>query len=176
MEIQASRLGARTGPDGASIPLTEQDRARWDHLLIGRGLDALARAEALGGNGPYVLQAALAACHARARRAADTDWPRIAALYDRLRVVAPSPVVDLNRAIAHSMAFGPEAGLRLVDEIADTALRDYAPLPAARGDFLFRAGRLAEARSEFNAAATLSRNARERAFLLARADACDGKH
>ena len=141
---------ARTGPDGAFIPLTEQDRARWDHLLIRRGLDALARAEALGGDGPYVLQAALAACHARARRAADTDWPRIAALYDRLRVVAPSPVVDLNRAIAHSMAFGPEAGLRLVDEIADAAaLRDYAPLPAARGDFLFRAGRLAEARSEF---------------------------
>ena len=177
MEIQASRHKARTGPDGAFIPLTEQDRARWDHLLIRRGLDALARAEALGGDGPYVLQAALAACHARARRAADTDWPRIAALYDRLRVVAPSPVVDLNRAIAHSMAFGPEAGLRLVDEIADAAaLRDYAPLPAARGDFLFRAGRLAEARSEFTAAATLTRNARERAFLLARADACDCKH
>ncbi len=181
MEIQASRQKARTGPDGAFIPLTEQDRARWDHLLIGRGLDALARAEALGakvGNvGPYVLQAALSACHARARRAADTDWPRIAALYDRLRVVAPSPVVDLNRAIAHSMAFGPEAGLRLVDEIAGAAaLRDYAPLPAARGDFLFRAGRLAEARSEFTAAATLTRNARERAFLLARADACDSRH
>ena len=177
MEIQASRHRARTGPDGAFIPLTEQDRARWDYLLIRLGLDALARAEALGGDGPYVLQAALAACHARARRAADTDWPRIAALYDRLRVVAPSPVVDLNRAIAHSMAFGPEAGLRLVDEIADAAaLRDYAPLPAARGDFLFRAGRLAEARSEFTAAATLTRNARERAFLLARADACDGKH
>ena len=180
MEIQASRLRARTGPDGAVIPLTEQDRARWDQLLIRRGLDALARAEALGTRvgalGPYVLQAALAACHARARRAADTDWPRIAALYDRLRVVAPSPVVDLNRAIAHSMAFGPEAGLRLVDEIADAAaLRDYAPLPAARGDFLFRAGRLAEARSEFTAAATLTRNARERAFLLARADACDAK-
>ena len=180
MEIQASRLRARTGPDGAFIPLTEQDRARWDHLLIRRGLDALARAEALGPKaadaGPYVLQAALAACHARARRAADTDWPRIAALYDRLRVVAPSPVVDLNRAIAHSMAFGPEAGLRLVDEIADAAaLRDYAPLPAARGDFLFRAGRLAEARAEFTAAAALTRNARERAFLLARADACDGQ-
>ena len=179
MEIQASRHRARTGPDGAFIPITEQDRARWDYLLISLGLDALARAEALGPGeiGPYVLQAALAACHARARRAADTDWPRIAALYDRLRVVAPSPVVDLNRAIAHSMAFGPEAGLRLVDEIADAAaLRDYAPLPAARGDFLFRAGRLAEARSEFKAAATLTRNARERAFLLARADACDCKH
>jgi predicted RNA polymerase sigma factor len=176
MEIQASRLRAHTGPDGALIPVTEQDRARWDHLLIRRGLDALARAEALGGDGPYVLQAALAACHARARRAAETNWPRIAALYDRLRAVAPSPVVDLNRAIAHSMAFGPEAGLGLVDEIADAdALRHYAPLPAARGDFLFRAGRLAEARSEFKAAATLTRNARERAFLLARADACDGQ-
>jgi RNA polymerase sigma factor (sigma-70 family) len=181
MEIQASRNRARTGPDGALIPITEQDRARWDHLLIRRGLDALARAEALGVKagdvGPYVLQAALAACHARARRAGDTDWPRIAALYDRLHAVAPSPVVDLNRAIAHSMAFGPDAGLGLLDEIADAAaLRGYAPLPAARGDFLFRAGRLAEARSEFNAAATLTRNARERAFLLARADACDGEH
>jgi RNA polymerase sigma factor (sigma-70 family) len=176
MEIQASRLGARTGPDGAAIPISEQNRARWDHLLIRRGLDALARAEALGGDGPFVLQAALAACHARARRAAETDWPRIAALYDQLRVVAPSPVVDLNRAIAPSMAFGPEAGLRLVDEIGDNdALRHYAPLPAARGDFLFRAGRLAEARSEFQAAATLTRNVRERAFLLARADACDGQ-
>jgi len=179
MELQASRLRTRTGPDGASIPLTEQDRSRWDQLLIGRGLDALARAEALCGvqerdSGPYVLQAALAACHARARRAGDTDWPRIAALYDRLRVVMPSPVVDLNRAVAHSMAFGPEPGLRLLDEIADvSALRDYAPLPAARGDFLFRAGRPAEARAEFEAAAALTRNARERAFLLARADACD---
>lgn len=176
MEIQASRLGARAGPDGAFIPLTEQDRSGWDQLMIRRGLDALARAEALGGSdGPYVLQAALAACHARAAQAADTDWPRIAALYDRLRVAMPSPVVDLNRAIAHSMAFGPEAGLQLVDEIADAAaLLHYAPLPAARGDFLFRAGRLVEARVEFRAAATLTRNLRERAFLLARADACEG--
>lgn len=175
MEIQASRLPARTGSDGALLTLNEQNRARWDQLLIRRGLDALARAEALGGaDGPYALQAALAACHARARTAVDTDWPRIAALYDRLRAVMPSPVVDLNRAVAHSMAFGPEAGLRLVDEIADAAaLRNYAPLPAARGDFLFRAGRLAEARSEFEAAARLTRNAREAAFLLARADACD---
>jgi RNA polymerase sigma factor (sigma-70 family) len=179
MEIQASRLSTRSGPDGAFVPLTEQDRARWDQLSIRRGLDALARAEALGGAKmgdweSYVLQAALAACHARARQAADTDWSRIAALYDRLRAVMPSPVVDLNRAIAHSMAYGPEAGLRLVDEIADaTALRNYAPLPAARGDFLFRAGRFAEARSEFQAAAALTRNARERAFLLARASACD---
>lgn len=173
MELQASRLPARTGPDGALAPLTEQNRARWDQLLIGRGLDALAGAEALGGEGPYVLQAALAACHARARQAAETDWPRIAALYDRLRDVAPSPVVDLNRAIAHSMASGPEAGLRLVEEIAGAgALRDYAPLSAARGDFLFRAGRLAEARAQFEAAAKLTRNGREAAFLLARAEAC----
>ena len=173
MEIQASRLLARVGPDGALVPLTEQNRARWDQLLIRRGLDALARAEALGGDGPYVLQAALSACHARARSPTDTDWPRIAALYDRLRAVMPSPVVDLNRAIAHSMAFGPDAGLRLIDEIADAdALRNYAPLPAARGDFLFRAGRLTEARSEFETASKLTRNARERDFLLARAGAC----
>ncbi|WP_244624367.1 RNA polymerase sigma factor [Sphingomonas sp. So64.6b] len=174
MEIQASRLAARIGPDGGFVPLTEQNRTRWDQLLIRRGLDALARAEALGGDAPYALQAALAACHARARKAADTDWPRIAALYDRLRAVMPSPVVDLNRAIAHSMAFGPEAGLKLIDEIADAdALRNYAPLPAARGDFLFRAGRPAEARPEFEAAARLTRNSREAAFLLARADACN---
>ena len=173
MEIQASRLNARTGPDDAFVPITEQDRTRWDQLLILRGLDALARADALGGRGPYVLQAALAACHARARRAADTDWARIAALYDRLRVVTPSPVVDLNRAIAHSMAFGADAGLRLIDAIPDAdALRHYAPFPAARGDFLFRAGRVAEARTAFEAAAALTRNARERAFLLGRADAC----
>ena len=180
MEIQASRFEARTGPDGAFVPLTEQDRSRWDQLLIDLGLDALARAEALGrglnDRGPYVLQAALAACHARARVATETDWGRIAALYDQLRVVAPSPVVDLNRAIAHSMAFGPEAGLSLLDEIADAdTLHSYAPLPAARGDFLFRAGRLAQARSEFDAAATLTHNARERAFLLARAKSCGGK-
>jgi predicted RNA polymerase sigma factor len=178
MEIQASRLSTRIGPDGAIAPLTEQNRARWDQLLIRRGLDALARADALGrargdDSGPYALQAALAACHARARSAAETDWPRIAALYDRLGTVMPSPVVALNRAIAHSMAFGPDAGLRLVDEIAGAeALRNYAPLPAARGDFLFRAGRLDEARSQFEAAARLTRNAREAAFLLARADAC----
>lgn len=174
MEIQASRLSARSGPDGALVPLTEQDRARWDQSLIRRGLDALARADALGGDGPYALQAAIAACHARAQSPADTDWPRIAALYDRLRAVMPSPVVDLNRAVAYSMAFGPEAGLRLVDEISGAAaLRSYAPLPAARGDFLFRCGRLAEARVEFAAAARLTRNAREAAFLLARAGACD---
>jgi RNA polymerase sigma factor (sigma-70 family) len=174
MEIQASRLHARIAPDGSFVPLTEQDRARWDQLLIRRGLAALSRAEALGGAaGPYGLQAALAACHARARKAEETDWTRIAALYDTLRQVMPSPVVDLNRAVAYSMAFGPEAGLRHVDEIADAdALRNYAPLPAARGDFLFRAGRLAEARVQFERAAGLTRNEREKAFLLARAAAC----
>ncbi len=174
MELQASRLAARAAPDGTLVPLTEQNRGRWDRLLIRRGLAALARAEALGGaDGPYALQAAIAACHARASRAEDTDWRRIAGLYDRLSVAMPSPVVDLNRAVAHSMASGPEAGLRLLDEIVDGAfLLTYAPLPAARGDFLFRAGRLAEARAEFEAAARLTANARERAFLLARATAC----
>jgi RNA polymerase sigma factor (sigma-70 family) len=174
MEIQASRLPARTAPDGAPVLLTEQNRARWDRLLIRRGLAALQRAEALGGvNGPYALQAAIAACHARARRFDETDWMRIAALYDTLRAAMPSPVVDLNRAVAHSMAFGPEVGLKLVDEIAQAAaLRNYAPLPAARGDFLFRAGRLAEARVQFERAAELTRNAREQAFFLKRAATC----
>ncbi len=173
MELQASRLSARSGPDGAFVPLTEQNRARWDQLLIRRGLAALDRAEALGGAGRYALQAALAACHARARAAQDTDWRRIAALYDRLREVAPSPVVDLNRAVACSMAYGPEVGLRLIDEISGlAALRNYAPLPAAKGDFLFRAGRLPEAKHQFEIAAGLTRNARERAFLLARMEAC----
>jgi predicted RNA polymerase sigma factor len=173
MEIQASRLAARVGPDGGLLTLTEQNRARWDRLMIRRGLEALDRAEALEGEGPYALQAALAACHARARSPDETDWRRIAGLYDRLGVVMPSPVVELNRAVAYSMAFGSEAGLRLIDAIADAAaLRGYAPLPAARGDFLFRAGRRAEARREFEAAAGLTRNGRERAFLLARAEAC----
>ncbi|MGV1682646.1 RNA polymerase sigma factor [Sphingopyxis sp. NJF-3] len=176
MEIQASRLPARAAPDGALVPLPEQDRARWDQLLIRRGLKALDRAEALGGaDGPYALQAALAACHARARRAEDTDWRRIAALYDRLGRVMPSPVVELNRAVAHSMAFGPEAGLALIDTIAgEAALRHYAPLPAARGDFLLRAGRAAEAKAAFEAAAALAGNERERDFLLARAATCVG--
>ena len=176
MEIQASRLPARTAADGSFIPLTEQNRARWDHLLIGRGFAALARAEALGGgNGPYALQAALAACHARARSAEDTDWPKIARLYDRLRETMPSPVVDLNRAVAHSMAFGPEAGLVLLREIEQApALRSYAPLPAAKADFLFRAGRRAEARTEFERAAALTRNEREKDFLLKRAGECGG--
>lgn len=175
MDIQASRLKARAGPGGTFIPLTHQDRTRWDQPLIRSGLEALARAQVLKGDGPYVLQAALAACHALAPRAADTDWRRIAALYDRLRVVSPSPVIDLNRAIAHGMAFGPEAGLDLVDQIGANALRSYAPLPAARGDFLFRIGRLTEARSEFRVAAALTGNLAERAFLLSRAAACDGE-
>jgi RNA polymerase sigma factor (sigma-70 family) len=174
MEIQASRLTARVSSDGSLLPLTEQNRARWDQLLIRRGLAALDRAVALGGsNGPYALQAALAACHARARTLSDTDWPRIASLYDALRNVTPSPVVELNRAVAHSMAFGPEVGLKLLAEIEHAdVLRSYAPLPAAKGDFLFRADRLAEARIEFERAASLTRNTRERDFLLGRAAAC----
>ena len=176
MEIQASRLAARTGPDGAFVPITEQNRARWDQLLIRRGLAALTRAEALGGaDGPYVLQAALAACHARARKAEDTDWKKIVSLYDTLRTVMPSPVVDLNRAIANSMAFGPEAGLTELGAIEQVAaLQDYAPLPAAKGDFLFRAGRFTDAKAQFERAAALTRNEREKAFLLGRAGACGG--
>jgi RNA polymerase sigma factor (sigma-70 family) len=176
MEIQASRLPARTAPDGASVALPDQDRARWDRLLIRRGLAALERAEGLGGGGgAYVLQAALAACHARAARYQDTDWRRIAGLYDELRQVMPSPVVALNRAVAHAMAFGPAAGLALLAEIeAAPELRGYAPLPAARGDMLLRAGRRAEARRAFEEAAALSRNSRERDFLIRRAEACDG--
>ncbi|MFO1074156.1 MAG: sigma-70 family RNA polymerase sigma factor [Geminicoccaceae bacterium] len=176
MELQASRLPARTGADGAAVPLPAQDRARWDRLLIGRGLAALRRAEELGGaEGPYALQAALAACHARAARAEDTDWAGIAALYDRLRAVMPSPVVELNRAVAHSMAFGPRIGLKLLATLAGVpALRRYAPLSAARGDCLLRAGRPAEARIEFERAAALAGNQRERDFLRARAVACGG--
>lgn len=174
MEIQSSRLAARTARDGSFVPLPEQNRARWDRGMIARGLAALDRAEALGGaDGPYALQAALAACHARALTPEATDWPRIAGLYDRLGALLPSPVVDLNRAVAHSMAFGPEAGLAIADQLAEAAmLRNYAPLPAARGDFLFRAGRLEEARAEFVRAATLTRNEGERRFLLGRAEAC----
>jgi len=176
MEIQASRLPARTGPGGEPILLLEQDRGRWDHLLVQRGLAALARAEALGGAlGPYALQAAIAACHARARTAEETDWPRIAALYDALAQLAPSPVVDLNRAVALGMAFGPAAGLALVDELrSDPALAGYHLLPSVRGDLLRKLGRVAEARVEFEHAASLTRNARERQLLLARADACAG--
>ncbi len=174
MELQASRLSARVGPDGNFVPLTEQNRTRWDQLLIHRGLAALGRAEALGGaDSPYALQAAIAACHARAREASATNWVRIAGLYDRLRDVMDSPVVDLNRAVAHSMAFGPNAGLELIESIPGVAaLRGYAPLLAARGDLMFRAGRLKEARVEFEAAAKLTRNAVERSFLLDRAHKC----
>jgi len=174
MEIQASRLRARVGPGGEPVLLLDQDRGRWDHLLIRRGLAALARAEALGGSmGPYALQAAVAACHARARTANDTDWSRIAALYDALAQVAPSPVVELNRAVAVGMAYGPSAGLELVDALgAEPALAGYHLLPGARGDLLAKLGRLVEARSEFERAAALTANARERELLLVRAAAC----
>jgi RNA polymerase sigma factor (sigma-70 family) len=175
MDIQASRFVARVGPDGESVPLDRQDRTRWDRLLIRRGLAALQRTADLGGaNGPYALQAALAACHARAARAEDTDWRMIAELYDTLSRVMPSLVVELNRAVAHSMAFGPGAGLALLTALEqETALRAYAPLWAAKGNFLLRAGRLAEAREAFDRAAGLSRNAPEKAFLLARAARCE---
>jgi RNA polymerase sigma factor (sigma-70 family) len=174
MEIQASRLHARTAPDGSAITLADQNRARWDQLLIRRGLQALERAVALGGaDGPYALQAALAACHARARRMEETDWKRIASIYDRLSEVMPSPVVDLNRAVAHGMAFGPDVALELIEEIeAEGLLENYAPLPAARADTLFRAGRVIEARPYFERAAAMTRNSRERDFLLKRAAEC----
>ena len=176
MEIQASRLRARTGPDGEPVLLLDQDRGRWDHLLIRRGLAALARAEELGGAlGPYALQAAIAACHARARTAAETDWGRIAALYDALAELAPSPVVELNRAVALAMAFGPAAGLELVDGLAsEPALAGYHLLPSVRGDLLARLGRLEEARVEFLRAAALTSNERERELLEGRAAACGG--
>ncbi len=174
MEIQASRLKARIGPDGEAVPLPEQDRAHWDWLLIRRGLDALERAEHLdGADGHYALQAAIAACHGRASRAEDTDWARIAGLYDRLAAVTPSPVIRLNGAVAHSMVYGPEVGLALLAPLErDETLRGYLPLYAARGDFLFRAARYAEARAAFEQAAKLSRNTTERNFLLKRAAAC----
>jgi RNA polymerase sigma factor (sigma-70 family) len=174
MEIQASRAGARVGPKGEPILLLEQNRARWDRLLIGRGLAALERAEKLGGaGGPYALQAAIAACHARAVTAQETDWSRIAVLYFALMQRAPSPIVELNRAVAVSMAFGPEDGLQIVDSLADEeSLASYHLLPAVRGDLLFKLGRLKEARAEFERAASLTRNARERTLLLERAAAC----
>jgi RNA polymerase sigma-70 factor (ECF subfamily) len=175
MEIQASRSGARTGPGGEPVLLLEQDRARWDRLLIRRGLAALAQAGRLGGTlGPYALQAAIAACHARAPTAEATQWWRIAALYDALAQVAPSPVVELNRAVALGMAFGPAAGLELTDELLDEpAMAGYHLLPSVRGDLLARLGRAAEARAEFTRAAELTQNARERELLLERAAACD---
>jgi RNA polymerase sigma factor (sigma-70 family) len=171
MEIQASRAAARTGPNGEPILLLEQDRARWDQLLIRRGLTALERAERLGmARGPYVLQASIAACHARARVAADTDWAAIVALYGELARLMPSPVVELNRAVAVSMASGPAAALPLVDAIAaDPALKNYHLLPSVRGDLLAKLGRFGEARPEFERAAALTRNVRERDLLLERA-------
>jgi predicted RNA polymerase sigma factor len=174
MEIQASRLRARVGPSGEPVLLLDQDRGRWDHLLIRRGLAALERAEALGGApGPYALQAAIAACHARARTSDETDWVRIAALYGGLARLTPSPIVELNRAVAVSMAFGPAAGLTVVDALAgEPALKNYHLLPSVRGDLLRKLGRLDEARVEFERAASLTRNARERDLLLERAAAC----
>ena len=174
MEIQASRTAARIDAQGVPILLLAQNRARWDRLLIGRGLAALARAEALGGTlGPYALQGAIAACHARARTAEATDWARIAALYDALAQLTPSPVVALNRAVAVSMAFGPAAGLEIVEAlVAEGALQGYHLLPSVRGDLLAKLGRTAEACAHFKAAAALTRNARERALLLERAADC----
>ena len=171
MEIQASRSRARIGPKGEPILLLDQDRARWDHVLISRGLTALARAEQLGGAlGPYALQAALAACHARARTAQETDWARIASLYEALADITPSPVVELNRAVAIGMAFGPAAGLQLVDTLlSEPSLESYHLLPSVRGDLLAKLGRHDEARVEFKRAASLTRNARERDLLLERA-------
>ena len=177
MEIQASRLRARTGPSGEPVLLLDQDRSRWDHLLVRRGLAALERAEALERDagaalGPYSLQAAIAACHARAPTAADTDWKRIAALYDGLAQLAPSPVVELNRAVAVAMAYGPQEGLAVVDAIAaEPAMRSYHLLPSVRGDFLQKLGRFDEARGEFERAASMTRNSREIRLLLDRAAA-----
>jgi RNA polymerase sigma-70 factor (ECF subfamily) len=174
MEIQASRQRARVGPSGEPILLLEQNRGLWNQVLIRRGLAALERAEQLGGaRGPYALQAALAACHARAATAADTDWARIAALYQELAELMPSPVVELNRAVALAMALGPAAGLEIVDALtSEPSLENYYLLPSVRGDLLARLGRLDEARAELERAASLTRNAREREMLLARARAC----
>jgi len=174
MEIQASRIRARVGRDGEPVLLLDQDRGRWDHLLVNRGLAALRRAESLGGTfGPYALQAAIAACHARARTAAATDWTRIVTLYDALAQVMPSPIVALNRAVAVSMVQGPQAALELVDGLmAEPALREYHLLPSVRGDLLAKVGRPGEARAEFERAAGMTRNVRERDLLLARAAQC----
>ena len=174
MEIQASRARARVGRSGEPILLLDQDRGRWDYVLVRRGLAALARADALGGaHGPYALQAAIAACHARARTGEETDWARIAALYDELARVAPSPVVELNRAVAIGMAFGPAEGLQLVDALAtEPSMKTYHLLPSVRGDLLVKLGRPGEARGEFERAASLTRNARERKLLLGRAAEC----
>jgi RNA polymerase sigma-70 factor (ECF subfamily) len=175
MELQASRLRSRVGPHGEPVLLADQDRTRWDHLLVQRGLAGLRRAEELSSTlRPYTLQAAIAACHARARSVEETDWPRILALYDGLAALTGSPVVELNRAVAVTMAFGPEAGLELIDSLADEpALRGYHLLPSVRGDILVRLGRLAEAREEFERAAEQCDNAPERELLLSRAVACE---
>ncbi len=176
MEIQASRTAARVGPSGEAVLLLDQDRSRWNQLLIQRGLAALARAESLGSIGPYTLQAAIAACHARAAAAADTDWHRIAAGYDALAGITPSPVVELNRAVAHSMAFGPAAALALVDPLmSESSLNGYPYLPGVRGDLLFKLERFEEARAEFERAAALTRNARQRELLLERARQCESR-
>lgn len=173
MEIQASRVRARVGPAGEPVLLLDQNRGLWDQLLIGRGLAALSRAEKLGGSGSYVLQAEIAACHARARTPEETDWSRIVTLYGMLAQVNPSPVVELNRAVAMGMAHGPEAGLELVNAlVSEGALDGYHLLPSVRGDFLKKLGRLEEAGAEFERAAELTRNARERQLLLERAAAC----
>jgi predicted RNA polymerase sigma factor len=174
MEIQASRMGARTGPSGEPILLLDQNRARWDQLLIRRGLAALERADQLGGTrGPYALQAAIAACHGQARAPEETNWPRIAALYAALSQCTPSPIVELNRAVAVAMALGPAAGLSVVDTLtSEPSLRSYHLLPSVRGDLLTKVGRFDEARVEFERAASLTRNARERELLLERAAAC----
>jgi predicted RNA polymerase sigma factor len=174
MEIHASRLRARVGSSGEPVLLLDQDRGRWDRLLVGRGLAALERAERLAGAmGPYALQAAIAACHARAATAAETDWPRMVALYDALAQLAPSPVVELNRAVAVGMAFGPAAGLDLVDVlVSEPSLRAYHLLPAVRGDLLRKLGRSEEARVEFERAASLTRNVPERELLRRRAAEC----
>jgi predicted RNA polymerase sigma factor len=174
MEFQASRLRARTGPGGEPILLAEQNRALWDRVLIHRGLLALARGETLGERrGPYLLQAAIAACHARAAAAGDTDWVYITALYDELARLTPSPVVELNRAVAVSMAYGPAAGLELADQlVTQGSLRTYHLLPSVRGDLLAKLGRYEEARGEFKRAADLARNTRESRLLLDRAAAC----
>jgi len=175
MEIQASRSRARTGPSGEPVLLPDQDRSRWDYLLVQRGLAALARAAALPGTpGPYLLQAGIAACHARARTAAETDWAEIVRLYDGLMHLLPTPVVELNRAVAVSMADGPAAALEIVDRLmAEPSLKAYHFLPSVRGDLLARLGRSGEARKEFERAAALTRNTRERDLLLARAAECD---
>jgi RNA polymerase sigma factor (sigma-70 family) len=174
MEIQASRIAARTGPDGEPILLLDQNRAQWDQLLIRRGLAALARAETLAPTmGRYALQAAIAACHARATQADQTDWAQIASLYDTLAALEPSPVVELNRAVAYSMVDGPQAGLTMVDSLTGAgALKDYHLLPSVRGDFLAKLGRLGEAEAEFRRAADMTQNAREKSLLLERAAAC----